>query len=209
LDILVANNAKKQKISKILLEIERQANCNFTYQGSEIDAEKRVTLLATNEDLRSVLGNLFKNKVRFHVIENEIILIPSGQSSQRIGSAPEKNTAATEAVDMQISGVVTTNQGEPLPGVNVLEKNTVNGTTTDANGEYSLMVRDENSVLIFSFIGYITQEEPLNGRSQLNIVLVEDVQSLSEVIVVGYGEQKKSDITGSIASLPKERLEMV
>src|SRR5690606_26180793 len=152
LDIRVSINAKKQEISKILLEIERQANCNFTYQGSEIDAEKRVTLLATNEDLRSVLGNLFKNKVRFHVIENEIILIPSGQSSQRIGSAPEKNTAATEAVDMQISGVVTTNQGEPLPGVNVLEKNTVNGTTTDANGEYSLMVRDENSVLIFSFI---------------------------------------------------------
>jgi TonB-linked SusC/RagA family outer membrane protein len=209
LDIRVSINAKKLEISKILLEIERQADCNFTYQGSEIDAEKRVTLLATNEDLRSVLQKLFKNTVRFHVIENEIILIPSGQSSQRTGSVPEKNTAATGAVDIQVSGVVTTNQGEPLPGVNVLEKNTVNGTTTDSNGEYSLMVRDENSVLIFSFIGFITQEVPLNGRSQLNIVLVEDVQSLSEVIVVGYGEQKKSDITGSIASLPKERLEMV
>ena len=209
LDIRVSINAKKLEISKILLEIEKQANCNFTYQGSEIDAEKRVTLLATNEDLRSVLEKLFKHTVRFHVIENEIILIPSGRASQRTGSVPEKNTPPTEAVDIQVSGVVMNNQGEPLPGVNVLEKNTINGTSTDANGEYSLMVKDENSVLIFSFIGYITQEVPLQGRSQINIELVEDVQSLSEVIVVGYGEQKRSDITGSIASLPKERLEMV
>src|SRR5690606_3663944 len=209
LDIRVSINAKKLEISKILLEIERQANCNFTYQGSEIDAEKKVTLLATNQDLRSVLEKLFKNTVRFYVIENEIILIPSGEASQRTESVPERNTPATEAVEIQVSGVVTNHQGEPLPGVNVLEKNTVNGTSTNANGEYSLMVRDENSVLIFSFIGYETQEVPLNGRTQINIELAEDIQSLSEVIVVGYGEQKKSDITGSIASIPKECLEMV
>src|SRR5690606_14365473 len=119
------------------------------------------------------------------------------------------NISAIEAVDIQVSGVVTNDQGEPLPGVNVLEKNTLNGTSTDANGEYSLTVKDENSVLVFSFIGYETQEVPLNGRSQINVELTEDIQSLSEVIVLGYGEQKKSDITGSIASIPKERLEMV
>ncbi|MFO7257645.1 MAG: TonB-dependent receptor [Bacteroidota bacterium] len=209
LDTRISLKAERMEISKILLEIERQADCHFTYQGSEIDAEKRVTLLATNEDLRSVLRKLFKNTIRFHVIENEIILIPSGQAWQRNESVPEKNIPAIGALSLQVSGVVTTSQGEPLPGVNVLEKNTVNGTTTDANGEYSLVVRDENAVLIFSFIGFVTQEVPLQGRSQVNVELAEDVQSLSEVVVVGYGEQKKSDITGSIASLPKERLEMV
>lgn len=109
----------------------------------------------------------------------------------------------------QISGVVTDHAGQPIPGVNVLEKNTTNGSTTDAEGKYSLLVSGQNSVLVFSFIGYVGQEVPVDGRTQLNIEMAEDIQVLGDVVIVGYGVQKKSDITGTVASLPKDRLQMV
>jgi TonB-linked SusC/RagA family outer membrane protein len=100
-----------------------------------------------------------------------------------------------------ISGKVTSETGEGLPGVNVLLKGTANGTTTDAAGSYSLSVPDENGILIFSYIGYTTEEVPINNRSVIDISLVPDIKSLTEVVVVGYGTQKRQDLTGSISSV--------
>lgn len=100
-----------------------------------------------------------------------------------------------------ISGTVTSQTGETMPGVNIIEKGTTNGTTTDVNGRYSLTVSNEESVLVFSFIGFTSTEVKVGARSVVDATLSEDVTRLDEVIVIGYGEQKKSDLTGSVVRI--------
>lgn len=100
-----------------------------------------------------------------------------------------------------ISGEVTSEKDGGLPGVNVLVKGTSTGTVTGIDGNYNLQVPDENAILVFSFIGYATQEIAVNGRSVINVTMEEGMQSLDEVVVVGYGQQKKVNVTGAIASM--------
>jgi TonB-linked SusC/RagA family outer membrane protein len=108
-----------------------------------------------------------------------------------------------------VSGKVTDETGTGLPGVNILVKNTTSGTTSDTNGDYSISIPDGNAVLVFSFIGYTTQEEAVGERTTINVSLSPSIESLSEVIVVGYGVQKKSDVTGAIARVTGESLREV
>lgn len=100
-----------------------------------------------------------------------------------------------------VSGKVTSEKGEAIPGVSVLEKGTSNGTVTDTDGKYTFSVTDENATLVFSFIGYSNQEISLNGRATIDVTMVEDIVSLGEVVVVGYGSQKKTDLTGAVTSI--------
>ncbi|MDO1444791.1 SusC/RagA family TonB-linked outer membrane protein [Rhodocytophaga aerolata] len=110
-------------------------------------------------------------------------------------------TLQTFAQDVTVSGKVTDPaDNSPLPGVNITVKGTTTGTVTDGTGAYSISVPG-NSTLVYSFIGYTTQEIPVNNRSTIDVALAGDVQALSEVVVIGYGEQKKKDVTGSIAQV--------
>ncbi|MBK8704303.1 MAG: SusC/RagA family TonB-linked outer membrane protein [Saprospiraceae bacterium] len=105
-----------------------------------------------------------------------------------------------------ISGRVVDESGISLPGVNVLELNTSNGTSTDVDGYYTLKVQ-ANATIVFSFIGYVKLEVPINGQTTINITMVSDVTGLDEIVVVGYGTQKRSDVTGAVTSLNSEFLE--
>ena len=106
-----------------------------------------------------------------------------------------------QAQEREVKGKVTDNEtGEILPGVNILVKGTTQGTTSDANGEFKLSV-SPNSTLVFSFIGYQTQEAAVANLTILNVTLVSDIKSLEEVVVVGYGTQRKVDLTGAVGSL--------
>ncbi|MDR1555827.1 MAG: TonB-dependent receptor [Tannerellaceae bacterium] len=108
--------------------------------------------------------------------------------------------------NVRVSGTVTDNNGEPLIGVSIVVKSTIaTGTITDTDGKFSLPNVPPDAVLVVSYIGYVTREVPVNGQSVLNISLAEDVRALEEVVVVGYGTQKKSDVTGSVTSVPKDR----
>lgn len=102
---------------------------------------------------------------------------------------------------IEVSGTVRDESNQSLPGVNVIEKGTNNGTTTDASGRFSLSVTDQNSVLVFSFIGFVTQEIPVGNRTQFDVTMAQDVRSLDEVVVVGYGTQERADLTGAVASV--------
>jgi TonB-linked SusC/RagA family outer membrane protein len=106
----------------------------------------------------------------------------------------------------EIKGTVYDNNGQPLPGVTVLEKGTTNGTFTDNNGKYSLKIISNTVSLVFSFVGMKTIEEPVNGRSVLDMVLLAEDIGLDEIVVVGYGEQKKVNLTGSVATVRNEDL---
>jgi TonB-linked SusC/RagA family outer membrane protein len=108
--------------------------------------------------------------------------------------------------ERRIRGVVSDQAGEGLPGVNVVIKGTNTGTSTDVNGKFDLVVPDNQNVLVFSFVGYVSQEIEIASQSELNVKLIADTRSLNEVVVVGYGTQKKSDITGAISSLGEEQI---
>ncbi|WPP53710.1 SusC/RagA family TonB-linked outer membrane protein [Catalinimonas niigatensis] len=112
-----------------------------------------------------------------------------------------------EVMDKNISGRVTDGEDNTgLPGVNILAKGTSIGTITDVDGNYNLSVPDETTTLIFSSVGYESEEVEINGRTTINMALMPDIQALSEVVVVGYGEQKKVTVTGSVAAVKGEEL---
>jgi len=103
-----------------------------------------------------------------------------------------------------VTGTVTDEQGVALPGATVLEKGTTNGVTTDFDGNFTIVVSDQNAVLAVSFLGYSSEDIPIDGQSNITVQLAEDATQLEDVVVVGYGTQRKSDVTGSIASLKSE-----
>ena len=107
---------------------------------------------------------------------------------------------------IQISGTIKDDGGQPIPGVNVIEKGTTNGVATDTDGKYSLLVSNESAILVYSFIGYTTQELAVNGRSNIDVSMASDMKTLQEVVVVGYGTQLKKDLTGSVSNISDERL---
>ncbi len=119
-----------------------------------------------------------------------ILIVLLGAANTLSGSEPQQLT---------VTGTVTdASTGIPMPGVNVVIKGTVLGALTDLGGKYTLTVPDQNAVLVFSFIGYLTLEEPVSGRTTINAALSPATTELEEVIVTGYGTQKKSDLTGSV-----------
>ncbi|MGS0525258.1 carboxypeptidase-like regulatory domain-containing protein [Zobellia nedashkovskayae] len=115
-------------------------------------------------------------------------------------------TVQLHAQDGTINGTVSDDTGMPLPGANVLVKGTTTGTQTDFDGNYSISATG-NATLVFSYIGFSTQEIPVNGQSTIDISLAEDASKLDEVVVVGYGQQKRVNLTGSVTAVDQEALE--
>lgn len=181
------------KVKSVLDELESSAGINFTYRAEIIRNLPRITLDASSARLGDLLEQIFAGKISYEVLGRQIILRSLADEKPL-----ETNSVADAAVT--VTGRVVDDTGLPLPGVNVIEKGTVNGVTTDTDGKFSLSV-EENATLVFSFIGFITQEVPVSGRTNIDIQLTQDVTSLEEVVVVGYGEQKKVTVTGSVVAV--------
>ena len=197
LDRKLTLHAQNAEVKSVLAEIERKVDVKFTYRPKLIQNRDRVSLDVRDEALSSVLNELLGTELRYDVIGKQIVL-KSAETPADLGGAMD---AVANPFAITVSGVVTDEQSQPIPGVNVLVKGTTNGTTTNVDGKFTLDVPDENSVLVFSFIGYASQEVTLGGQTNLNIVLAQDIQSLQEVVVVGYGEQKKITVTGSVVAV--------
>lgn len=199
LDTEVTVRLENTELKKALHQLEEMVDTRFAYSPDIVQDMKKVTVNAERKKLGDVLRELLAPMgISFEVIADRISLFKTPKSD---GSS---STVRPDAFDILISGVVRDENGETLPGVNVLLKGTTLGTTTDADGRYSIAVEDENAVLIFSFIGYTQQEVLVGSRTQVDITLVPEVRSLEEVVVVGYGTQKRKDLTGSIAKVSGE-----
>lgn len=197
----VTIHVENAKIKSVLSEIESEAEVKFTYRPRILRQVNDVTLNAPNTPLGDVLEKLFGNSVDFEVIGKQIVL----------KAIPEKPTFDINGVEeieivQTVVGKVSDETGLSLPGVNVLEKGTTNGTTTDASGNFSLNVLNENSVLVFSFIGYVTQDVTIGSQTELNIILIADTRTLEEIVVIGYGTQRRSDLTGAVGSVNEDKL---
>jgi TonB-dependent starch-binding outer membrane protein SusC len=177
--------------------IEKQADVKFLYESQLIPSSEKVTLNIQHERLADALAKMLSpRKIHFEAEGNQIILTKMLTSSAEV--------LGDDHVAIQVTGVVTDEQDVPLPGVSVLVKNTTTGTTTDGEGKFSISAPDQNSILVFSFIGYEVQEVTVGEQTSVNIRMQPDITSLDEVVVIGYGEVKKSDLTGSVASIKSE-----
>jgi TonB-linked SusC/RagA family outer membrane protein len=201
----VTVNFENIKLAKALDEIERSADVKFIYSKNFISLKEEVTISAQHEKLSSVLNRLLTPfQIQYGVVKDRIVLNKRKETASALTNPGSLNAnlfqQPEDLTDMQatITGTVFDSDAQPLPGVNVLVKGSSNGTTTDANGKFSLAADPANTVLVFSFIGYTTQEVTVGGRSVVDITLEADTRTLNEVVVVGYGTQKKSDVTGSV-----------
>lgn len=199
----ISLKANDKEIKKVLSEIERKAQVRFTYSSAIVNVNRQISVDFKDQQLSDVLKNIFSADIAYEVRGNRIILKPGN------AIASEEKTRTEEPARyfaVEVNGKITDENGQPLPGANILEKGTTNGTTSDVDGNFSLSVMGESSVLIFSFIGYTTQEVPVGGQTTFNIQLEPDFRTLSEVVVVGYGTVKKSDLTGAVSSVKGDEL---
>jgi TonB-linked SusC/RagA family outer membrane protein len=194
---------KNSSIEKILQTIEEKSEFYFLYNSKLIDVDRKTDIRAHEESIASILTRLFgAENVEYEVRGTQIILHPKGMNR----SASELITNVQQQQRKQIAGKVTDERGEPVIGANIIEKGTTNGTVTDIDGNFSISL-EEGAALQISYIGYLEQEIPTTGKTSLNIILREDTRALDEVVVVGYGTQKKVNLTGAISTMDARELE--
>jgi TonB-dependent starch-binding outer membrane protein SusC len=176
----------KEEISKVLGIIEKQSGYRFLYNSRLREIQQQVSLDVTNAGIQDVLGKiLMGTSLSYKILENNLIVILSAQSALQ---------------DIPVTGKVTGEDGQPLSGVSVTLKGGARGTTTDNNGNFKLTV-PENGTLVISYISYQTQELPVNNQPVIDIKLIQSNKPLDQVVVVGYGTQKKIDVTGATATV--------
>ncbi|HTE28707.1 TonB-dependent receptor [Flavitalea sp.] len=202
----ISLQGKNLPIQKIFAEIESQTGYLVACNYELFKLAKPVTISVRDVTLEQFMNQVLKGQPLRYSIQNRTIFI---SILPDIASKSEQANTPVAAPPATISGVVSDSTGEGLSGVSVQVKGSSRGTTTDENGRYKLEINDEDQVLVFSFIGFRQQEVRINGRQLISINLARITDALTDIVVVGYGTQKKSDITGTVASLPKERLEMV
>jgi len=192
-------------VERLIDEIESQTDFHFVYQIKEVDLNRIVSIQAKKELVPSVLERIFRNTRTTHnVVDKQIFL------KERVTKANTLNPKVQPIpikIQRVVTGLVMDKDGTPLPGANVVEKGTTNGVTADFDGNFSIEVANENVTLVVSYIGYATKEEPVNGQSNLSIILEESAAGLDEVVVVGFGTQKKLNLTGAVSSIDSEDLQ--
>lgn len=183
-------------VQKVISEIEKQTDYLFVYDKNQVNINRKVSLSANNESVSDVLNKIFEGTgVTYKVVGKNITLIKGRDAD---------NNMIDQQISKKITGTVVDQSGEPVIGANILEKgNKINGTITDIDGVFSLNV-PENSTLLISYIGYKTQELTVRNKTAFNIVLTSDLEELDEVVVVGYGTQKKVNLTGAVGSVRPE-----
>ncbi|HYE56763.1 MAG TPA: SusC/RagA family TonB-linked outer membrane protein, partial [Chitinophagaceae bacterium] len=180
----------KAELKQALAAIEKKSSYRFLYNEALLRSDQRVTLNAYNEEVISVLDKILSGtSITYQLLENYLVVL--------------KNAASTnvQVPDITITGRVTGPNNEPLPGVSVTIRGTQTGTTTDANGNFSISVPDESAVLVFSYVGYTAQELSVRGRTVMEVQLAAADRSMNEVVVVGYGTARRKDLTGSVATV--------
>ena len=197
-DVRVNISLRNGSLRDVMKQIEKQSDFRFTYKEDEIGDYADLKMNRDNITVKECLDVLLSRKpLEYKQIGSYIVLTRSLINQAGANDAFQIFTVAGNVTDVS---------GLPLPGVNVVIKGTTLGTVTDGSGNYTIGAPDENGVLVFSFIGYTRREVPIQGRSVIDVSLTEDLRSLEEVVVVGYGTQKKSDLTGSVSSVSQKEL---
>ncbi|CAL1517191.1 TonB-dependent receptor [Chitinophaga sp. MM2321] len=199
-DVRISLAVENEPVKEVLKKIEAATRFNFVYNPDQLWLGERVTVKVRETSVDKILHHLLDaRQILFKQNDLHIILLKNN-------NPPALKTPALPLVDREqskplpVSGKVTAKSGEGLPGVNVRIKGSNKGTSTDAEGNYTITV-EKGAVLLFSSLGFQTQEVRVTGESSLNIILQVDVTGLNDIVVVGYGTQKKMDLTGAVTTV--------
>ena len=191
---------KSATIEQVLQRIEESSEFFFLYNSKLVDVTRTVDVHYKDMKIIDILEELFSGEsIEYIVKDRQIILSPENYD------ALYSNPARKQQIE--VSGRVVDAEGISLPGVNIIEKGTDNGTITDADGRYTIGLAGPEAILLFSFVGYLQEEMRVGSNTTIDITLIEDILSLDEVVVIGYGTAKKSDVTGSLTSISAETIQ--
>lgn len=172
---------KNKSLEQVFKEIEEKTGYKFVYNTQEISPEERVSVTLSNKEIPALLDELFKETEITYKVSN-------------------KHIALFKLVKKTVNGVISDKSGEPIIGANVLIKGTTNGVTSNVDGQFSILVTEED-ILQISYIGYAPQEIKIGSQENFKVVLMEDQMALDEVVVIGYGFVRKKDLTGAVSQV--------
>ena len=188
-------SGKNVPLERVFSDIEQQTGYSFFYNDEDMAKSRPVTLSLKNADLKSALSKIFQNQSLTYSLVGKTIFIHASSGGGVIGLSPSDEVQQSVLVHGVVTDAVTKH---PLIGVTVQIKGTSTGVTTDDNGEFNLSAPD-NAILIFSYVGYSSQEISLNGRLEINVMMQANVSSLNQLVVVGYGSEKRKDLIGALS----------
>ena len=200
-EVKISLRLKNATLREVFRQIEQKTDFSFNFSQNRIDLSRRIDIDFEETTVEQVLLKISGEMgLEFKQVNNSIGV------NKRQKNTPQRTVSTVVLQEQTITGKVTDETGEPLPGATVIEKGTANGTVTDMNGEFSLTVSGKDAVLVFSFVGYQSEEMALGEQTRINMLLVPDITTLGEIIVVGYGTQKKSSLTGSVEQITVNEL---
>jgi len=182
-------SVEKRTVKEVFREIEKQSKFRFLYNDDFLDLDQLVSMNVKETHVEEILNKLFLDaKITYRILDNNLIVITPADFSVK--------------QQQKVTGTVTdATNGEPIIGANILIEGTTVGVVTDVNGKFSLDISKADAVIVVSYLGFNTERITVNGQSVLDVKLVPDITKLDEVVVIGYGTQKKSDLTGAITSV--------
>lgn len=193
--VFVSLVLKSATVDRIASEVRRQTSYEFSYAeslGSEFIGD--VSINISDESIEKVLGSIFAgSEISYRVVDNIVLL--------------SKNTSRPSSTARQgftVTGTVRDENGSPIIGVIVSVKGGVAGTVTDSDGEYTISIPSGDAVIVYNHIGFLPQEITVEGRTAIDVTLVEDIEQLEDVVVVGYGITKRANLTGSVATIQSD-----
>ncbi len=199
-EIYINVDYQNESLKTVLRDIAEKSALNFSYESQRIPLKRKITAKASNESVANILRNISRSaNVKFKRVNGNVFVAKNGTQTSR-------QLEEYFVADVTVSGKVTDENGETLPGASVIVKGTTTGTTTDLDGKYQLSVPDQ-AVLVFSFVGYQIQEVSVNNQSVIDIQMMPDAKQLEEVVVVGYGTTDKKDLTGAVGTVDGASIE--
>ena len=198
MDTKVSINLKNAKLTEIFSSLKSKTQVDFTYGEYILNNNNLYSVTFNNEPLKEIL-NFLASKANFDFIyENKSVIVSKSKSETKTLSQNTK---------IEITGIVIDENGVPLPGANIIEKGTNNGINCDFDGKFSLKVNNEESIIQISFFSYLSQELKVGKLRNFTVKLYPESKTLDEIVVVGYGVQKKENVTGSISTIKAEEFQ--
>ena len=200
---IISLKAENESLKEILGLVEDQSKYRFLYNSNNINVEQKKSIDCQGKSIEEVLDMLLKGTgITYRSFERNYVLF--SEERDRLVSAGD--LLASSQQQRTVSGTVNDESGQPLPGVTVVVKGTTQGTVTNSDGDYSLTNILEDATLVFSFVGMRTQEISVAGKSTINVTMAEEAIGIEEVVAIGYGTKKKSDLTAAVESVNEEVL---
>lgn len=193
----------KATVSSIIKAIEKQTQMSVDFSQNTINLNKTVSLKSKSETLGELMNQILKGNgnLTYKIVDRHIIIVKAGHNGAQSEQSVRQGVGNTK-----ITGRVLDNNGEPIIGASVLEQGTKNGTVTDIDGNFVLNTSKENPTLDISYIGFLSQQVKARSGVAAKVTMKENAQSLEELVVVGYGSQKKENLTGSVSSVSSKEL---